>query len=264
MTTKATLLAGLLSLLVGCTPSGPGGEQVFDPNFVPVLRPVSAFAAVQSGNTFFFPGGRDPDFGVLLNTCAVAIPTLQNVLANQQNLDDELPIQSLIGNFQSPTNDDFFSIQIQDDGFVSWGLFVEGPVEGRPDALGKEWANRSGGTLTTNCDLVEALGVNAVVNCFASWRGEATENFTLEDADNAQVEVACLYALSRLCQTICDDDNSCTFEACIQGQGCVYENRSQGSPCGIDLGAAGGGGADSSQSRIRVGRCNADAECVPD
>jgi hypothetical protein len=140
----------------------------------------------------------------------------------------------LLANFQSEMSDDFFSIQVQDDS-VSWGLFVEGPVEGRPDALGKKWSNKPGGTVTTNCSYArDAVGMNdasTFVLCVAEWEGQATENFTLEVVENAQVEVACLYSRKSLCDFICDDDNDCTADACIDGEGCVYENLREGRFC---------------------------------
>jgi hypothetical protein len=229
----------------GCA-EGADGEPIVDPNNVPVLIPASALAAVQIDGTFFFPNRYDPD----LYTCMVLIPDLLDV---DEATARDLRLGTMIATFERAlppgTDDDYFSIQIQDDGSVLWGLFVKGPVEGHPDALGKEWSNRPGGMLTTNCKYEVLVDEPySAVRCSVLWEGEATEKFTFEVVENARVEVECRYITHPLCDFICNDYNQCTDDACVLDVGCVHAGREEGSFCQPMQGDR--------------GICNADAKCV--
>lgn len=228
MTTRALLLATLLSPLFGCQSQG-NGEDSLDLSDLPFLAPVAAEAVVQVGGTYYFPSAFDPNFDELLNTCTVSLnaalePVPETVLANFQRA---LP----------RGNDDFFSIQIQGD-FVSWGLLDK--------ESGEEWVSRPGGTLAGKCKIIPLEGTD-LAQCDLSWAGEASR-VREPQIRQAVVEMSCFFGAVPVCQLACGDGNSCTIDTCIPESGCVSVNRPEVSICDFAPGVD--------------GRCTADGDCV--
>jgi len=207
---------------------GEGGANSFDWSQFPLLIPIDSQVVVSVGDTYSF-SSQPEDGGEALGSCSISLGGDLRVSEDWVISVDDV----VLANFQRTLprgSDDFFSIQIQGD-FVSWGLFAEGPVEGRPDVLGKEWSNRGDGVLEGDCE----AGDGAVVFCSVSWTGEAVENFTLEEVRRATVEMTCLFAQVAPCTLSCVDGNPCTLGVCMDSR-CVYRSIGEGRMCDVQPG----------------------------